>query len=236
MRCIIGIALAFFVWSGVAFAGAPSFDCSKAARADEKAICSDDRLSTLDVALNDGYRRMVVTLGKEVANKVHAPFLRRRHACKSDATCILNVGQSELPVLQLADPAFVLPTGFTAPAPPDYDLLKKQFKPGECMLSTVTDLGPRLCTPDANDKCPDNLPFDDSGNSISAASGVAGVDYDRVPALEKSIRGDKVLLCLKSIPKNCPQDDDRGYWWRWKNLRTGGKWELPDAQHMCGGA
>jgi uncharacterized protein len=236
MRWAVGFTLALISWATPSFAAAPSFDCGKASGADEKAICSDGKLSALDVALNDGYKRMVAALGKDVANKVHGPFLRRRHACKADGACILNVGQSELSVLKLADPAFVLPAGFTAPPAPDYDVLKKQFKPGECMLSTIAELGPRLCEPDANGNCPTNMPFDDSGDSINAASGVHGVSYERIAALEKSTRGDNVLLCLKSIPKHCPKDDDRGYWWNWKNLRTGGKWQLPDAQHMCGGA
>ena len=236
MRLSVVTALSVLCLSAPVHAAAPSFDCTKATATDEKAICADAKLSKLDVALNDGYTRMVAALGKDTANKVHAPFLRRRHACKANAACILKNGQSELPVLMLADPGFVPPPGFAAPLAPSYDVLKKQFKRGECMLTTVAELGPRLCEPDANGKCPDNLPFDDSGDSITATSGVYGVNYDRVPALEKSKLGDKLLLCLNSIPTNCPKGDDRGYWWNWKNLRTGGIWKLPDAQHMCGGA
>jgi uncharacterized protein len=236
MRWTLGFLVTLFAWSAPALAGVPSFDCDKATAADEKAICVDAQLSALDLVLNDGYKRMVAALGKASANKVHAPFLRRRHTCKSDSACIRDVGQSELPVLKLADPVFTMPAGFTASSAQDYDTFKKQLKVGECTLSTISELGPRLCTPDDNDKCPENMPFDDSGNSINAANGMYGISYDRIPALEKSKLGDTVLLCLKSIPKNCPKDDDRGYFWTWKNLRTGGKWELPDAQHMCGGA
>jgi hypothetical protein len=57
-----------------------------------------------------------------------------------------------------------------------------------------------------------------------------------VPAIAESRGGDKVLLCLVSIPKNCPPEDDRGRLYSGTNLRTGGSWLLPDSIHMCGGA
>ncbi len=236
MRFKYVVPLLLALWPLPAVAAGPSFDCAKASAPDEKAICADAHLSDLDVALADGYKRMAAAVGKSVANKIHAPFLRRRHACKSDAACILDVGQSELPILSLAAPDFAAPAGFTAPKAPGYDDLKKQFKVGECTLSVITELGPRLCEPDASGNCPKNLPFDDSGNTIVAANGFYGVSYDRLKALEKSRLGDRLLLCLSSVPKDCPADDDRGYFWTWKNLRTGGKWELPDSEHMCGGA
>ena len=99
MRLSVVTALSVLCLSAPVHAAAPSFDCTKATATDEKAICADAKLSKLDVALNDGYTRMVAALGKDTANKVHAPFLRRRHACKANAACILKIGQSELPVL-----------------------------------------------------------------------------------------------------------------------------------------
>ena len=137
--------------------------------------------------------------------------------------------------LAFAFPAILL--GFAATAQAEtYEHLKARVKVGDCVKSTITDLGPRLCSADASGNCPPHLPFDDSGDGISAANGLYGVNYDRIPALEKSKVGDPVLLCLKSKPKGCPKGDDRGYFWRWTNLRTKGKFTLPDAQHMCGGA
>ena len=215
---------------------APSFDCSKASLPDEKAICANVDLSALDVAISDGYKRLVARLGRAVANNLHATFLRQRHACKSDTACISQVGSAEMPIFTLADPGFQVPTGLGAPPVLPYDTLKTQLKIGECTLSTITELGPRLCSPDATGNCPENLPFDDSGNTVGSANSFSGVSYDRIPALEKSSKGDVVLICLKSIPKGCPKDDDRGYFWRWKDLRTSGQWELPDSEHMCGGA
>ena len=215
---------------------APSFDCSKARLPDEKAICASADLSALDVALNDGYQRLIAKLGRATANKIHAPFLRQRHACKSDADCIAKVGANEIPMFQLVDASFGPPTGFVKPPEEKYDDVKLRYKIGECLLGQVIELGPRLCSPDANGDCHKNLPFDDSGDIIAATSGFFAVEYERVAAIEKSKLGDTVLLCLKSIPRNCPKDDDRGYVWDWKNLRTNGKWNSPDSQHMCGGA
>ena len=48
--------------------------------------------------------------------------------------------------------------------------------------------------------------------------------------------GDKITLCLTSLPPECPPGDDRGKVYSAVDLRTKGKWELPDAEHMCGGA
>jgi hypothetical protein len=45
-----------------------------------------------------------------------------------------------------------------------------------------------------------------------------------------------VLLCLVSIPKNCPAGDERGKIYSATNLNTTAYWLLPDAQHGCGGA
>jgi len=215
----------------------PSFDCSKAAAADEKAICADPKLAAIDVVINDGYRRMVAKLGRATANSIHAPYLRRRHACGSKAACIMETGKLELPIFKLADPSISIPADMEAnPPKQDYDALKHMLKTRECTLSTITLLGPRLCSADASGNCPENLPFDDTGNAITAKNEVYGVSYDRLKPLEQSKLGDVVLLCLKSIPSDCPKDDDRGYDWNWRDLRTKGHWDLPDSEHMCGGA
>ena len=48
--------------------------------------------------------------------------------------------------------------------------------------------------------------------------------------------GDPVVMCLMSIPRDCPKGDDRGRVYYGLDVRTGGTWSLPDSQHMCGGA
>ncbi len=239
MKSLIAFAAASWMIAASLPASAengPSFSCAKAKTPDEITICANPTLSALDLIINDGYQRMIKTLGRNTTNSIHPRFLRLRHDCKTDADCIANVGALEIPIFQLADPSFQPPQRAEVAKELDYDVMKKQLKISECTLSKVTLLGPRLCSADANGNCPDNLPFDDSGDTIIAANGITAVEYERVPAIEKSKLGDTVLLCLKSIPTHCPKHDDRGYFWNWKNLRTNGTWSSPDSEHMCGGA
>jgi hypothetical protein len=79
-------------------------------------------------------------------------------------------------------------------------------------------------------------PVADSGSAIEFANGGYQVSYDTLPAITRSRPGDAIRLCLRSIPSGCPRGDDRGREYRATNLRTGQSWELPDSEHMCGGA
>ena len=97
-------------------------------------------------------------------------------------------------------------------------------KVGECVDTQIAEIGSRL----------QGAP--DSGTTISYANGVYGVSYDIEPAIRKSRVGDPITLCLSSVPKGCPKGDDRGKIYRAINIRTRARWELPDSQHMCGGA
>jgi hypothetical protein len=48
--------------------------------------------------------------------------------------------------------------------------------------------------------------------------------------------GDRVRICLVSIPKGCPPGDERGRAYATTNLRTGAAWTRRDSAHLCGGA
>jgi hypothetical protein len=96
-------------------------------------------------------------------------------------------------------------------------------KVGVCSETTITDIGYRLDTPD-------------SGSAIAYANGGGQVSYDTIPEIHRSKVGDKIKLCLVSVPEDCPPGDDRGKIYRATNLRTGESWEAPDSQHSCGGA
>jgi hypothetical protein len=76
----------------------------------------------------------------------------------------------------------------------------------------------------------------DSGSAVTYGNGIYGVSYDVIPELAKSRAGDPIKLCLAEVPQHCPPGDDRGRSYAATNLRTGGKWELPDSEHECGGA
>lgn len=114
-----------------------------------------------------------------------------------------------------AEPAVTAPAPSTAALP---------AKVGECVETALTDKGPRL----------EGMP--ESGTSATYANGLAQVDYDVIPGIDHSTLGDKVKLCLVSLPTDCPPGDDRGKIYKATNLRTGESWTAPDSQHACGGA
>jgi hypothetical protein len=95
---------------------------------------------------------------------------------------------------------------------------------GQCVETKIKELGTRL----------EGVP--DSGSLIVYANGVVGVDYDTIKAVSRARVGDKITLCLTSIPGDCPAGDVRGKTYAALDHRTKGKWELHDAEHMCGGA
>jgi hypothetical protein len=76
----------------------------------------------------------------------------------------------------------------------------------------------------------------DSGSVIEYANGLWQVDYNIIPGMQGSRRGDRVLLCLTDIPVGCPPGDDRGRTYKGTNLRTLESWSAINSEHSCGGA
>lgn len=116
---------------------------------------------------------------------------------------------------------------FTLPAmaePPSYTEGPVPAKVGQCVTTRISMLASRL----------ENMP--DSGSAVNYANGLYQVSYDTVPAIVNAHVGDSVKLCLKSLPTHCPKGDDRGKIYAATDLRTKQSWELPDSEHMCGGA
>ena len=95
-------------------------------------------------------------------------------------------------------------------------------KVAECVETRISELGSRL----------KGMP--DSGSAVSYENGGYGVTQEIVVPLRRARVGDRVKLCLVSIPQDCPPGDDRGRQYRALDLRTHGRWILPDAEHMCG--
>jgi len=213
-------------------APSPSFDCAKASAADERAICAEPQLADLDRLIADGYAQLVKRFGSTVANRLHLPLLRARHACGGNSFCIFQIQSEEMPLFTTLGIS-VEPPKWLAASVPSYDALKRMLKVGECTAATVQEVSYRLCSPDESNVC---IPSAGSGSSITLSNGIYGVDYEAVPQVHASEIGDPVIACLASVPSDCPPGDDRGYVWSVRNLRTGGKWQLPDAEHMCGGA
>lgn len=107
---------------------------------------------------------------------------------------------------------------------PAYAAAKVPTKVGQCVETSLKEVGTRL----------EGVP--DSGSAVVYTNGIFGIDYETVKAITRAKAGDKITLCLTSIPKGCPPGDDRGKFYSALDHRTKGKWNLPDAEHMCGGA
>lgn len=70
-----------------AMAVAPSFDCKKATKPDEIAICSDANLARNDHLTTDGFNE-AKRVNREAALVTARAFLKIRSACRADAACI----------------------------------------------------------------------------------------------------------------------------------------------------
>jgi hypothetical protein len=101
---------------------------------------------------------------------------------------------------------------------------KLPAKEGQCTVTTIKQLGTRL------------QGVSDSGDSVSYSNGGYQVSYEAILGLQGSRKGDKVRLCLVTIPDQCPPGDTRGKIYKATNLRTQKTWEASDSEHMCGGA
>jgi hypothetical protein len=94
---------------------------------------------------------------------------------------------------------------------------------GGCTETSIKEVTTRLGTPD-------------SGTVVQYANGLIQISYETIAPATRSKPGDKVNVCLISVPGNCPPGDDRGKIYKATNLRTNESWEAPDSQHSCGGA
>jgi uncharacterized protein len=97
-------------------ASAPSFDCSKAKRADETAICGDPRLGELDRLIAGADDALRSGRGRESADAISIRFWYQRGACQSDASCVGKVQIEELEAFQAAGVSVDLPF-WARPAP-----------------------------------------------------------------------------------------------------------------------
>jgi uncharacterized protein YecT (DUF1311 family) len=213
-------------------AKAASYDCSKAAAPDERAVCADARLSALDEVMAKAYaearKQAEADERPKLLSDVHA-FLARRRQCGTAATCLTAAYVGVLEDMlgygsTVGVPASVSALDMVGTPPPETRALPR--KEGQCVTTRIDEIGGRL----EGDKT-----FE-TGTSVSFHNDGSQVSYDKVPAIVESRPGDRVLMCLTAIPKHCPPGDDRGRTYTTTNLRTHGTWSLADSQHMCGGA
>ena len=207
---LIGVALAF----SVASAHTQSFNCRYAKSADEVLICQDAKLAALDERLASAYSRLhreVSGAQRATLERDQGAWLRGRRQCGRDAACIAELYQSRIGALTVS---MALPKAV-----------------GECVTTRIEKISDRFGAPIGDSPRPDGM-----GSAVVFANGGYQVSYEWETALTRSRVGDKVRMCLVSIPQDCPPGDDRGRRYTTTNLRTGEAWTLPDSQHMCGGA
>jgi hypothetical protein len=108
------------------------------------------------------------------------------------------------------------------------DVTHKREHVGQCFRTRVERVETRLVD--------EHGPVPGSGSQIELADGHLNVSYDQIPMIDASKIGDPVKLCVIRLPTHCPAGDHRGITYRARNLRTGGRWTLPDSEHFCGGA
>lgn len=194
--------------AGLTSADAASFDCARAASPTEHAICANPQLSALDGQLGTIYgQRLALDPG---VRQIQRAWLKARDAgCGADRACLANFIRAELAWFAggVARPTSRLPVS-----------------PGACSLTAISRIGTRL----------EGTPG--SGSAVEMANGADQVSYDTIAAIDRSRPGDPVLVCLVSLPQNCPAGDDRGKIYAAANLRTLGAWSEADSEHSCGGA
>jgi uncharacterized protein len=219
----------------------PSFNCRKARAPDEFAICRDSRLAELDQAASIAYDQVMhrkdTGVSKEEWQKTARDALEGRRACGADRLCILDQQVNEIESFSefstVSVPPWVgdyrLKLFAARREPPSVGL---PTRVGQCTITKLATISSRF----GEELKPPADEYDSSGSAVSYANRGYQVSYSYVPAIADSRIGDRVLLCLVSIPKDCPPGDDRGRFYSATNLRTKDSWLLPDAQHMCGGA
>jgi uncharacterized protein YecT (DUF1311 family) len=194
-----------------------SFDCGKATHRIEQMICHDRNLAFEDDELGETFwflRKELSAAQLHAVTQSQKAWIVRRNSC-ADRHCVERAYDERLSELhRLSD------------ARRKY-LRRNLTRVGQCEGARIEWIGTRLTLTEG-------APPD--GTGVVFTDGVYQVSYDRVRAILASRVGDPVRVCLASIPRDCPVGDDRGRFYRVTNLRTGGEWHLPDAEHMCGGA
>lgn len=201
---------------------AASFDCRRALTATEKLVCGDPQLSEDDGNLDFAYSlllRHAAPSARAGIREGQRAWLRKRDAC-AQKSCLLDLYSDRYSAVWGELNRW------------DRLLRRSVARVGQCAQTTIDWIGPRLSDgPPNRSSHPDG-----SGTSVALANGVGMVSYEMDRAVLASRVDDPVRVCLVYIPQHCPPHDDRGRIYAVRNLRTGGRWEMPDSQHGCGGA
>lgn len=214
----------------------PGFDCKKASAPDEKVICADPLLSRVDRMINAGFATFEPAYDQS-KKEIAAALLADRRSCGADRPCVASAMYSMLSNYGTVPPwvydyAQAL-LGFKAAelnaSAPEGANQPMPEKIGQCAVTTIeqraTRFGESLDTAEAG-----------AGTSVTFANGGYQVDYSTNDAIYVSEEGQRVVICLMQIPRDCPKGDDRGRLYLTYNTVTQNNWALSDSQHSCGGA
>jgi uncharacterized protein len=240
IRCA-GAALLLLLATGgggavmAASAGGPSFDCARATSADEQAICANPHLARLDRLMSGAYAAFAPEFGDKRA--IGKGLLQDRRACGGDEACIAAVQVNALetygggvPWAESYVDALIGEKASDVADGVSHDVEQALPKAmGACAMTHIAALTTRFGEP-LQGAAPD------AGVYVGFINDGAQVSYDMVWYLYDAKVGDPVVICLKSIPRDCPKDDTRGRVYYSLDARTGRAWSLPDSQHSCGGA
>jgi hypothetical protein len=107
---------------------------------------------------------------------------------------------------------------------------QQALQAGGCVKAVIEEIGPRLQGQGFN-----------TGIYIGYSNGSMSVSYSDDFVARESKPGDVVNMCLLQMArtsdgKPCPANYRVGSLWRVENLRTGGRWTMPDWPHYCNGA
>ena len=223
--------------SGLARADGPSFDCRKATLPTEKAICADPQMSAIDALVTKAYAGFEPAFGGD-KRKIARGLVADRNACGTDAACIVSAQNNALQTYGAA-PSWVEDYNVALIGRKALDTAARQAghadQPlpssiGQCAFSHIATLTTRLGDDPLQTASPD------AGSAATFTNDGTAVSYEREPGLASSRVGDPVVMCLMSIPRDCPESDERGRVYYGVDLTLKGTWALPDSQHMCGGA
>ncbi len=101
MKAVIFTTLLVLGSLASADAASPSFSCAGRLSPTEKAICGDDTLAALDVALTAAYQKALAAMPEDTANQLdetrlgltvtQKAWIAHRNACGADKSCIAKV-------------------------------------------------------------------------------------------------------------------------------------------------
>lgn len=224
--CILGMATTALAMA--ASGQAASFDCAKATTKVEKAICADDGLSSLDDEMAAAYK---LALKKGNASKIKSAqkdWLQERNSCASDDSgayanmqeCIKEQYNYRL-----------------------FDLNRMVYLPQK--LKACTDLVIDEKTTRFEGATPGEAGGEvfvimkhHVGFFVVSVDGLSDKDNaDKYMFNTKDFaKGDKVKVCLASVPKDCPPGDDRGKGYSITNYKNHKTFSGTPDWHSCGGA